>query len=247
MKQIKGMRATIFAPQISFSSDTQKKILPLLNDGLEYIPVLSDMQPIQINGNNLLIPQNNNQWQLRSVNTFTQNIIFGLQKIDIVRDYNRNVEEHADFEDFCHFSGDFFSKLLNTFGLSASRIAFAPSYLLPIENNETVIKFVNPFFTKNKFKNAYIDNCDFSNVFRIVEDINGKSISINHLFKVELINRIDISKPVLSPQPFISIDVDINTKVEDNYIFNDSDILNFYSKIPCMAQEFIAFIFKEEK
>lgn len=247
MKQIKGMRATIFAPQISFSSDTQKKILSLLSDGLEYIPVLSDIQPIQINGNNLLIPQNNNQWQLRCIHPFTQNIIFGTQKIDIVREYNGNIEGNADFNDFCHFSGDFFSKILNNFGYSANRIAFAPSYLLPIENNETVIKFVNPFFTKNKFKNASIDNCDFSNVFRITENINGKPISINHLFKIEQINRIDISKQVPSPQPFINIDIDINTRVDKDYIFNDSDIVDFYSKVPCMAQEFLTFIFNDEK
>lgn len=247
MKQIKGMRATVFAPQISFSSDIQKKILSLLSDGLEYIPVLSDMQPIQINGNNLLIPQNNNQWQLRCINSFTQNIIFGTQKIDIVREYNGNLEEDTDFKNFCHFSGDFFSKVLKTFGYSATRIAFAPSYLLPIENKETIIKFVNPFFTKNKFKNVNIDNCDFSNVFRVSEIINGKTISVNHLFKVEQINRIDISKQVLSPQPFINIDIDINTKVEENYIFDDSDILDFYSKVPCMAQEFLTFIFDNEK
>ena len=146
------------------------------------------------------------------------------------------------------FSGDFFSKLLKTFGYSASRIAFAPSYLLPIENNETVIKFVNPFFhQKIHLKNANIDNCDFSNVFRISENINGKSISINHLFKVEQINRIDIPKQVLSPQPFINIDIDINTKAEENYIFNDTDILDFYGKVPCMAQEFLTFIFNDEK
>lgn len=247
MKQIKGMRATIFAPQISFSSEILKRILPLLNDGLEYITVLSDMQPIQINGNNLLIPQNNNQWQLRSVNTFTQNIIFGAKKVDIVREYDGSIEGDADFNSFCHFSGDFFSKLLMTLGISASRMAFAPSYLLPIENNETVTNFVNPFFTKNKFKNANIDNCDFSNVFRISEDINGKPISINHLFKVEQINRIDISKQVLNPQPFINIDIDINTKAEDSYIFNDSDILDFYGKVPCMAQDFSTFIFSNEQ
>lgn len=245
MKAIKSLRATIFVPQINYSIENQKTIISLLNDGLDYIPVLSDMQQIQINSDNLLFPQNNNQWQLKSVSGLNQRILFGSQKIDIIREYNDVSENGVDLDDFCSFCSNVFAKIVETYKLNSSRLAFAPSYLIHIFDNSVVEKIASLFFLKSDFKNSHIDNCDFSNVFRVKEIVNEKQIIINHFFKVEQINRIDISKQPLASNPYISIDIDINTKAEEGYIFNKEDILDFYRKVLGWTSDFLDYFFNE--
>ena len=67
-------------------------------------------------------------------------------------------------------------------GMRASRLAIAPT--LEYKGDTTLFKnFVNKIYAKNTFKESKVDNCDFSQVFRVDEEINGKQFIVNYLSK----------------------------------------------------------------
>lgn len=59
--------------------------------------------------------------------------------------------------------------------MKCSRIAIAPTFEYT-GNKESIIAFANACFNLNKFRDVKMDNCEFSQVFRVKEKISDMDV-----------------------------------------------------------------------
>ncbi len=226
---ITEMRGTIFAPQIIYNTDNMTRILGLLNPSEGYVPSIRQQQPsLQINNGGITInsPSKNPEWELLSSDR-KQRIVFGEQKIDIIRQINNNIigGEESQFTAYC---SSIFSLLIEEFNIEATRLAFAPSYVAELSEHSDITHFSNSIFCKKAFMGSSLDNCNFNNVFRVDVTINGKNIKINFVSVFSDGNKIETKNNVTAIRNCLFFNIDINTLPGVGYKFNLDDVKYFF-------------------
>lgn len=233
---IEGLRGSIFMPQITFSWDFILALKGLLPD---YLPSTISGNPQMLRGM-LLTP---GDWTLTSPDG--KNIlIFTAQKVDYIvisTDTTYSQEAIKRFAEQCQkVSG----KIMELTGVKANRLAIAPTFKY-LGDSTQFKTFINTVYAKNSFKNSGVDNCDFSQVFRVDEEINGTPIKVNYLSKFYTTNAVMVVNGVNTIQEVNMLDFDINTVVSPNYIFDIDAVRDFFNKSAAFCSEFMSWYFKE--
>lgn len=239
--KIVGMRGTIFVPQIQFSWELVKRLQPIFE--VEFIPSVNmSPAPMFIEGKLMNTVMSPGEWSLISQDK-KQRIMFQSQKIDVIEELNADysVETISRFGERCKL---LFSSMVPD-PIKCSRIAIAPTFEY-IGEKDSIIKFANTCFHLNEFKGVKMDNCDFSQVFRVQERISDSmDVYFNYLSKFYTINKVVPIEGVNQLVEVSMIDFDINSKIDPDVVFDNGAINDFFSKVDRFCADFISFYFHE--
>ena len=233
---IERLRGSIFVPQIAFNWNFIFKMKELLPD---YLPSVISGGP-QMVRNMLLNP---GEWTLTSPDEKII-VVFKMQKVDYIvinTDTRYTQEAIKIFAEQCQ---KVFEKIMDLASVKANRLAIAPTfkYIGEIPQFKT---FINTIYAKNLFKKSSVDNCDFSQVFRVDEEINGTLVKTNYLSKFSTANAIIVTNGVNTIQEVNILDFDINTQVNPNYTFDTVAVKDFFNKVTIFCSDFMSWYFEE--
>lgn len=177
---------------------------------------------------------------LSSLNERTR-ILFSVQKVDCIIE-TESKDIMRSLNDLNKRCTEILLDVLEITGTkTASRLAVAPLFRY---NSNTALqeKFVETIYAKSKlkFKNEKIDNCEFSQLFRVNEGINGRKIKINYLSRFYVENIFTRNeKPRLCNMAVF----DINTLPDPEYNFDVDFVKNFFLKSPVFCEDFLSYYF----
>lgn len=234
--KIVSMRGTIFVPQMPFSMKFISR-LPTVSPQ-EFTPSVNmSSVPMILQGNLSGIGIGPGEWFLVSHDK-KKLIIFQSQKIDFIEKLNidYSLKSISEFGEKCKL-------LFSSIDSECSRIAIAPTFEYTGEKG-SIITFANSCFKLNEFKNVKVDNCDFSQVFRVQETISDtKKVDFNYLSKFYTINKVVQRDGAYQVAEVSMINFDINSKVDPDVVFDSNDINDFFSKAASFCEDFISFYF----
>lgn len=233
------IRGTIFIPQIPFSWGLVNELTKSLTD---YIPTVNmSPNPILLDGAsvkpNVLAPC---EWSLVAPNQ-KQQVLFLAQKIDLLKSVNVDYAPEAinEFAKTCQALFKIFPEFTSH---KCTRIAIAPTFEY---TGDDIMPFTRDIFKKNDFQNAALDNCDFSQVFRLRENILDKQIYINYLSKFYAMSRVISANGINQLAEVTMINFDINSKVDPDVVFTQEAIGAFFTNAPIFCEKFLSFYFNE--
>lgn len=171
-------------------------------------------------------------------------VVFKMQKVDYIvinTDTRYTQEAIKIFAEQCQ---KVFEKIMELASVKANRLAIAPTfkYIGEIPQFKT---FINTIYAKNLFKKSSVDNCDFSQVFRVDEEINGTLVKTNYLSKFSTANAIIVTNGINTIQEVNILDFDINTQVNPNYTFDTVAVKDFFNKVTIFCSDFMSWYFEE--
>lgn len=233
--KIEGLRGSLFVPFIPFNWAFVNSLFEVLPG---FIPSVNLLAPQIVNG----MVSSPGDWLIFSPDNKSK-LIFQQQKVDFIMevgsDYSSEIIEA--FSEKCQV---IFEIIMNYSQQRSSRIAIAPTYKW-IGDKKLFEDFIKGMFNKNSFKSTSIDNCDFSQVYRVDENINGLDIKLNYLSKFYVTNSFTIVNGINSIQETYMMDFDINTFVDSKYSFDKVAVIDFFSKAVGFCISFMDFYFDE--
>ncbi|MDM8252709.1 hypothetical protein QUW55_14040 [Phocaeicola barnesiae] len=234
------IRGTIFISQIQFSWELVHQIQDVL--GITYIPSVNiSSAPMFIEGKLMNSVMSQGEWSLTSPDK-KQRIIFQSQKIDIIEEFNISYSSEL-ISQFSKKCKSLFSLIISD-SVKCSRIAIAPTFEYT-GNKESIIAFANACFNLNKFRDVKMDNCEFSQVFRVKEKISDMDVFFNYLSKFYSINKVISIDGVNQLAEVTMIDFDINSKVNPDIVFDYKAIDDFFDKASTYCGSFLSLYFHE--
>lgn len=175
-------------------------------------------------------------WNLRSPNI---DINFFDGKIDVIR---KNINQPVNSENLsfiCREIKDVVCKLTDALQLTSSRLAFAPTLIDKAPNASR--DFARKIFKERRYKDAQLDNCNFSNVYRVERQIGEKQTKINYLATFSEEQQPVFSGNSIKLNSIFKVDVDINTFPESSVLYNKEEVVDFFDNAAEMANDFINF------
>ncbi len=233
---IAKLRGSIFTQPISYSPEIVKGLSDVLPGFLPSF--VQNVVPGSIP--NPVIPFS---WELVNPNT-GERIQFNNIKIDIIQSKEVPCKQEV-ISEFANHCSEVFCRILDITGLSASRLAIAPT-LICIDDPGKISQFARSVYARNSFNGASVDNCVFNNVFRTEEKIGEKYYRMNYLANFYAINRVVNVDGQNTVRESIAVDFDINTFINDEYVFRKKEIEAFFMKASGMSNSFIDFYFGGE-
>lgn len=228
---IVSLRGTIFLPQIIFDWTFVSEMLKILPN---YVP--TNNTPQIING----VIVNSTDWMLGTQDG-TERLIFQPQKIDFILNKESSYSER-DIDKFSKKCDKIFSKILELRNAKASRLAIAPTFKY-IGGISTLKSFIQKIYATRVFKEEALDNCEFSQVYRVNENIGDSVFKINYLSKFYTSGNIVIVNGVNTIQEYNLVDFDINTFNDNNYSFDIDLVKTFFSKSSGFCSDFMTLYF----
>ena len=233
---IAKLRGTVFTQQINYSPEIVKELSDVLPGFLPSFVQNVVSGPIP----NPVIPF---PWELMNPTT-GERIQFNNIKIDIIQSKEVPYKEET-ISEFTKHCSEVFCRILEITGQSASRLAIAPT-LICIDDPGKISQFAQSVYVRNSFNGAMVDNCVFNNVFRTEEKIAEKNYRMNYLANFYVVNRVVNVVGQNTVRESIAVDFDINTFVNNEYVFRKLEIEAFFMKASSMSQSFFDFYFGGE-
>lgn len=233
---IDGLRGSVFMPQIAFNWNfvsAMQEVLP------NYIPSIVSDTPQVIKGM-LLSP---GDWMLVSPNDDVR-IVFQAQKIDYIVVNTKVTYTQENVHTLTKECNQVFEKIMVETKMKASRLAIAPRFRY-VGDVKLLKKFINAIYAKNTFKKSNVDNFDFSQVFRVDEEISNRHFVINYLSKFYVTTPVVVTNGINTIQEVNMLDFDINTIVNPTYSFDISAVNDFFGKAAGFCSEFLSWYFEE--
>ena len=171
----------------------------------------------------------------------TERLIFQPQKIDFILNKESSYSER-DIDEFSKKCDKIFSKILELRNAKASRLAIAPTFKY-IGDISTLKSFIQKIYATRVFKEEALDNCEFSQVYRVNENIGDSVFKINYLSKFYTSGNIVIVNGVNTIQEYNLVDFDINTFNDTNYSFDIDLVKTFFSKSSGFCSDFMTLYF----
>lgn len=239
--ELVGIRGTIFIPQIPFSWELTNKFLALSDNLIPSVNTTSS--PIFTEGQTMnptvISP---GEWSLSSPDGNLK-VIFNGQKTDVLRRASCNYSIVA-IDEFGKLCRSIFDIISESSGSKCTRLAIAPTFEY-MGSRDSIVTFADDCFRRNRFKDAKLDNCDFSQVFRVPENISEMIVTLNYLSKFYSINKIVSRDGINQLAEAFMIDFDINSIVNPEIVFNRDAICEFFTKSADYCEDFLSFYFNE--
>lgn len=237
---IRMCRGSIFTSTVKYNSDNWERLSPIFS---RYMPLTQTSPSIDVQGNTIQL--GGPMWSLTSKKDGID-INFLEGKIDIIV---KNISLPYNPENICSLCGnikDIFMKIIEALDLQSNRLAFAPLIISNNNDAKSYISFARQIFSNRQFKGEQIDNCDFSNVFRIKETIDGNEVIINCLANFSLTQLPAVINGKFTMNNELQINIDINTLAGQSYNFSKTNVESFYGLAPKLTIDFIDSYFAEE-
>lgn len=237
-----NIRGSIFVPKVAYNTVNLDKMRTAFPD---FMPTV--LSPMAIPDVIYAVgAMNNNAWRLISPDQMAT-ISFYDDKIDII--INKEAMPYSEIE-IAKCSSQFFElfkKIYDAFGFSSIRLALAPTLFLPFTEDApfTVTDFTKRIYSFNQFQGSSVDNCDFSQVFRVNRQLNNKNYLINHLTKFSTEFFQEQKGDTIHTGQRMTISMDINTFVNPQYKFEEKEMYDFYDQSPKWCEELIHSYFNE--
>lgn len=229
--EINSIRCSVFVPKISYSSENIQVLMKLFPG---FLPSVIDLIPkqLQVIGIKLEAKNIENQpWQLMSADSLTK-IAFYDNKIDVVIAFSQVCRyDLKQLQDVLFKLSGILETIIGEFKFIPTRLAFAPTIVLPLSNNETYIReFTQKIFSINTFDNSPLANCEFNQVYKLDRNLGGQNFVVNHLvrFNTEMVQKIGDVIPNIFP--LLKIEMDLNTVSKPEYSFKENAVKDFFEK-----------------
>ncbi len=234
--RIANIRGTVFAPKVNYNPENLHKMQDAFPG---YMP--SMISPVSLPE---FVPGmgvfKNNSWRLVSADQM-ETISFFDDKIDIIVNCG-NVPYSAELVG--KYSARFlesFTKILRAFTFKYTRLAIAPTVYVPFfEGGEhNIHDFTKKIFAFHQFMGSELDNCDFSQVFRVKKSLNGTEYLINLLtrFASDMIQEQSANGIRIGQR--LNTSMDINTYVNPEYSFGESELNDFFNNSPVWCEDLL--------
>ena len=235
-----GLRGTIFLSYVPFD---WRLVSSLLDELKDFIPSVNTTG-VPLMGNGFVIQPG--EWSLVSPDGQKSLFVTG-QKIDYTENY-RNVEAKLYSMDVIQeFSGvctRVFAKIMDFANIKSTRIALAPTLRYNSSLHEFT-QYVQNVYAKNTFKQANVDNVEFSQVYRVEEEIGSMTPVINYLSKFYVVNDVINLGAMNEIREKCAVDFDINTRFDPEYFFDKECVNAFFDKADKMVDSYFNFYFNE--
>lgn len=221
------LRSTIFLQQnIGYTPEIAERFKELLmSESIVFGIPQPNMPTFGVNPND---PQYGMPWRLfKKTEEGEYNIAFLPGKIDIV--LTTEVLYGGDTEAlFCQKSIEWFSKILETQGQTATRIAYAPLYAIMKDENNSVWENL---LKKTIYDGVQSQDINLSFLLKRIINIEGKDIQINLLHNIFDGNQIKNEGSSQIVRKVLLLQLDLNS-VPENYLnLNKNGITAFYNSI----------------
>ena len=231
---IRVCRGSIFTSTVKYDIETWQK---LSTKFIGYLPYSQIPAAVAIQMNTLQIP-GPNYWVMSS-KADNIDVYFLEGKIDVIlKDSNKQYSKDS-ISELCNKFQIIFAKLIDSLDLVVSRIAFAPLLVNNRDDTSQYVDFAKSIFRDRKFRGSSVDNCDFSNVFRVKENIEGEEIIINCLANFAVAQLPEVINMKLVVRNELQVNLDINTLGGQHYIFTIDKIKSFYNKVVDLTIDFV--------
>lgn len=227
--RIDSLRGSLFLPRLPFDWNVASAIKNVLPG---HMPTVVTDFPQIINNVQLF----KDDWAFF---TPERNSMFLVQqqKVDYIVT-NIKVYSKDNIKEFAETCVKLFAIILSLKNEDSKRLAFAPSFVYNGER-EIYKKLLDTVIAKKNFKDVAMDNCEFSQVFRVAEKICDREYIINYLSRfytrASWVNEND--RAVMKDVNLI--DFDINTFVDVTYSFDTDSMKDFFNKSSAYCEDFI--------
>lgn len=227
---VDNIRASLFTEAIPYSWD----LINHIGQGLPgWLP--SSKSVVQPADPGMLVPE----WSFLSPDGKT--ILVGWKnKIDFISAIRENPADLLPT--FCNTVKEVFSTLLKFSNGHAYRFAIAPKYECadtPDEQN----KWMKGIFNKNSFEGTAIDECSFTQTYRVVKEFNGVRVPINFLARLQQEQREEKrdGRPAVTIRYYC--DFDINSVPAASIPYPSETMAAFFDAAPALCSQFEEYYF----
>lgn len=227
--EINSVRCSVFVPKVGYNSENIQKLMKLFPG---YLPSVIDIIPKQLQILGLKMETKNIEgqpWQLVSSDSLMK-IAFFDNKIDVTISF-ATICKYASgtLDEVAKKMSDVLKNIVGAFKFVPTRLAFAPTLVLPLQTGGSVQGFVRKVFAINAFEGSCLDNCEFNQLYRVSRQLDANNYMVNHLvkFNTEMVQRIDGANSEIFP--LVKLEMDLNTLPRPDYSFSLDAINTFYN------------------
>ena len=239
-----NIRGSIFVPRVAYTPDNLDKMRDAFKD---YMPTALPQvaMPDFLPG---YLAMNKNAWRMVSPDQ-KETISFYDDKIDIIVNAEAIPYTEEEIKKWGKHFFDSFKKIIDAFQFSSIRLALAPTLYLPFTEGSpfTINDFTNRIFAFNKFQGSGVDNCDFSQVFRVNKQLNGKDYLMNLLSRFSTEQYQEQKENTIHTGIRLIVNVDINTFMNPQYVFAENEMHDFYDLSPKWCEELMCSYFPKSE
>ena len=230
---IRGVRGTIFMPQVKPNVDIIQQLGTVFPD---WIPSIDNPD---VNTRNKIVSVSG-QWMLIAPDN-NERIVFTPQKVDYLSFFitEYSVEEMNSRMKRCK---EVFDKIINIMNYSVTRIAFAPAFVINI-NEKEYNQLLASIFSRSQFKDSELIETNFIQTFYVEEKIADRKIMMNYISKFETERYVQNVDGINQVVPIYTIEFDINTRTNEAITFSKEDVERFCTEAPVYGELFLNFYF----
>lgn len=231
---IRGVRGTIFMPQVKPSAEIIKQMGDVFQG---WVPSIDNPDP---NQRDRIVSQSG-QWVLIAPDN-NERIQFTPQKVDYLSYLNGEytVEEIGRRMERCK---EVFEKIISMTDATVTRIAFAPAYVLDIDENE-YMQLIGSMFSHPTFKDSVLADTNFTQTFYVEEKLGERKIMMNYISKFESERYIQNTNGINQIVSVYTIEFDINTRTNEALKFSTEEVKLFCSEACSYGETFLDFYFQ---
>ena len=178
-------------------------------------------------------------WQLESPDQ-KERLAFNGDKIDLLKQVDCELDDAAIVE-FTERCKAVFGKIMDVTGINLSpRVALAPTVV--VVSPEALYARL---FSAREFNNTPLDTSNLSQVYRVVKNICGKVIKLNHVANFHADSQIINLGAINNVRERYLCDFDINTMADPDNKFDRAGMEEFFTMSAVCFADFYNYYFSE--
>ena len=184
-------------------------------------------------------------WQLESTDQ-KELLAFNGDKIDLLMQVEGE-QDDVDIEAFAERCKVVFGKIMDVTGNNPStRVALAPTVVVA-NNGARPEALYARLFSAREFKNTPLETSNLSQVYRVMKNIGGKDVKINHVANFHVDSQIINLGAINNVRERYLCHFDINTMADPDYKFDKEGMYEFFSMSAACFADFYNYYFSENK
>lgn len=230
---IRGVRCCMFMPQLRLSDDTLNQLREVIPG---WVPSIIDAN-LEVRNGIYTAPL---PWAIVSPDG-KERIVFAPMKVDYLF-FQGGDYTHEEMTGCINKCITVFNKILSISNTAASRLAFAPAYVLGFDE-ESYKTFIESRTQNPQFKGRRIEEANFTQTFFVEEEIRGSRVMMNYLSKFETeryVDNVDGRNQLLSRN---TLEFDINTREDNSLFFTNDDVTDFFGKALQFNEDYLDYYF----
>lgn len=231
---IRGVRGTIFMPQVKPSADIIEQM------GKAFPGWVPSIDNPDSNQRGIIVSQSG-QWVLIAPDN-NERIQFTPQKVDYLSYLNGEYSEEEIVRRMERCK-EVFEKIISMTKATVTRIAFAPAYIIDIDEKE-YLRLISSIYSRPMFKDSVLEEANFTQTFYVEEKLGERKVMMNYISKFEserYIQNVNGKNQIVS---VYTMEFDINTRMNEAITFSLEEVKLFCSEACSYGESFLDFYFE---